>query len=483
MVLGIVAALPALGLWGVWRWADGQAAATEDAVPPADPNAATPPAATPALNTRLLSLRRTAPALSRQLNVGAFEQAVAPVMEMVGERSCAAVALDGELVGQRNLATATIPASTQKILVAAVALDVLGAEFAYTTRLMGPAPSGNTIEGDVFLVGGGDPLLSGAWYEEAALDVQPAFNTTLIDDLAAQLAGRGVTEIRGTVRGDGSRYDDEWFVDTWGDGVAGSEAGPYDALLVNDARVLGDEQRGDDPNESGARELVRILGEHGITVSGGAGTGTAPDGVTELGAVTSQPLPAILKEMLTNSDNNTAELVVKEIGVAAGGAGTRQAGLAAIAATIAGWGIDTTGLELADGSGLSLDNRVSCATMLGVLEHAGVASAVGQGLAVAGETGTMSPHFVDTPLAGRLLGKTGTLSNPPFDQDPPAAKALAGYLPIDGGGAIEFALILNGDPNGLPITEQDAYRPVWAALGTALASFPAVASPADLGPR
>jgi D-alanyl-D-alanine carboxypeptidase/D-alanyl-D-alanine-endopeptidase (penicillin-binding protein 4) len=121
--------------------------------------------------------------------------------------------------------------------------------------------------------------------------------------------------------------------------------------------------------------------------------------------------------------------------------------------------------------------------MLGVLQHAGAASAVGQGLAVAGQTGTMAPHFADTPLAGRLLGKTGTLSNPPFDQDPPAAKALAGYLPVEGGGAIEFALILNGDPNGLPITEQDAYRPVWAALGTALATFPAVAAPADLGPR
>ena len=38
--------------------------------------------------------------------------------------------------------------------------------------------------------------------------------------------------------------------------------------------------------------------------------------------------------------------------------------------------------------------------------------------------------------AGLIYGKTGTLNNPPFDQDPPAVKALSGFLPVDGGGAI-----------------------------------------------
>lgn len=482
VALGVVALLPALGLWATWRWAAGQAAAAEDGLPPVDPAVTAPPASAQ-LGTGLLSLRRTAPALSRELNQGAFQQRSTTLFDLVGERSCAALSLDGEMVGERNGALATIPASTQKVLVAAVALDVLGPDFVYTTRLVGPEPSGGVITGDVFLVGGGDPLLSGSWYEDSTLDAMPAFNTTVIDDLAVQLAARGITEIRGTLRGDGSRYDDEWYVDTWGEGVAVYEAGPYDALLVNDSRVLGDEHRSEDPNQAGARELVRILAEHGITVSAGAGTGTAPGGAAELGAITSQPLPAILAEMLTNSDNNTAELLVKEIGLAGAGAATRQAGLDTMTTTISGWGVDVTGLVLGDGSGLSLDNRVSCATMLGVLQHAGATSALGQGLAVAGQTGTMASLFVDTPMAGRLLGKTGTLSNPPFDQDPPAVKALAGYLPVDGGGAIEYVLILNGDPNGLPITEQDAYRPVWAELAEVLGSYPAVASPADLGPR
>ena len=78
--------------------------------------------------------------------------------------------------------------------------------------------------------------------------------------------------------GDGSRYDDELYAPGWGADVNGIEAGPYDVLLVNDARVLGDDQRAGDPNEAGAREFVRILGEQGIAVTGGSGTGTGPAG-------------------------------------------------------------------------------------------------------------------------------------------------------------------------------------------------------------
>jgi D-alanyl-D-alanine carboxypeptidase/D-alanyl-D-alanine-endopeptidase (penicillin-binding protein 4) len=171
--------------------------------------------------------------------------------------------------------------------------------------------------------------------------------------------------------------------------------------------------------------------------------------------------------------------MVKEIGLQGVGSGTRQAGLDVMATTIAGWGVDTTGMVLDDGSGLSLLNRLTCTTLLQVLQHTTFDSATGQGLAIAGETGTLQAIFVDTPLAGRLRGKTGTLNNPPFNEDPPAVKALSGYVPVDGGGAIEYVVILNGPT----ISDQSEYRAVWAELVEALDSFPAVASPAELGPR
>ena len=69
------------------------------------------------------------------------------------------------------------------------------------------------------------------------------FGHTSLDELAQSLAANGVTTIAGRVLGDGSRYDDEWFYDDWGPGIAGIEAGPIDALMANDARIEGDDYR------------------------------------------------------------------------------------------------------------------------------------------------------------------------------------------------------------------------------------------------
>lgn len=485
--LAVAALIPATVLWGVWQWSSNRADIAEGAVPASaasdadDAPVADEPVETPsvALATALLSFRRSASALSRDLNLSAFESAVVPFLDTVNDRSCTAVSVDGRLVGSKNAELPVIPASNQKVLVGAVALEVLGADFTYTTTVVGPPPSAGVINGDIVLVGGGDPLLSGEWYPDSDLDRHPVFNITPIDELARQLVAAGVTQINGSVIGDGSRYDDEFFAPGWGLGDAGVEAGPYDALLVNDARVRGDEQRGSDPSEAGAREFARILAEQGITVSGGSTAGTAPTDQTSLASVSSMPLPAAIAEMLTNSDNNTAELMLKEIGLTVSGTGSRTAGLDAIAATMAEWGIDTAGLVLGDGSGLSLDNRLTCSIMLGVLRHVGFESAVGQGLAVAGQTGTLSEVFGETAVSGRLRGKTGTLNNLPYDEDPPAVKALSGYLPVDGGAAIEYVLILNGPT----IDDQREYRPIWAEMVSALTSFPAVASPAVLAPR
>jgi len=479
IVLTTILLIPAVLIFGVRLWADDRQQVAEDAVPEQPETPIAVPTPEPALSTGLLSFRRSAGELSRRLNLTSFETALLPLLTAVDERSCAAVSLDGRLVGATNPDLVVIPASNVKILVAAVALEVLGDSFRYTTTVVGPSPTNGLIAGDVYLVGGGDPVLSGEWYPDASLDRFQAFNITSLDQLARQLVTAGITQIQGVVRGDGSRYDDEFYAPGWGGGVAGLEAGPYDALLVNDSRVLGDDQRGADPNETGAREFVRILSDQGITVTGGSGTGVAPSGLTELASIESLPITAVIEEMLTNSDNNTAELMVKEIGLATAGVGTRQAGLDAIAATVASWGIETTGLQLGDGSGLSLDNRITCNILLGVLQHVGHDGPVGQGMAIAAETGTLRNIFVDAPVAGRLRGKTGTLNNPPFNEDPPAVKALSGYLPVDGGGAIEYTLILNGPT----ISEQSEYRPLWADLINGLNSFPAVAGPLILGPR
>jgi len=57
-------------------------------------------------------------------------------------------------------------------------------------------------------------------------------------------------------------------------------------------------------------------------------------------------------------------------------------------------------------------------------------------------------------------------------------KSLAGYLPVEGGEAIEFALVLNGPT----INDQTEYRPVWDALATVLSTYPAGPGVPELGP-
>jgi D-alanyl-D-alanine carboxypeptidase/D-alanyl-D-alanine-endopeptidase (penicillin-binding protein 4) len=136
------------------------------------------------------------------------------------------------------------------------------------------------------------------------------------------------------------------------------------------------------------------------------------------------------------------------------------------------------GVVLADGSGLSTDNRLTCDTLVGVLDHLDQ-TPVAAALAVAGRSGTLIDEFLGSPVEGRLTGKTGTLSNPPADADPPEVKALAGYLGATNGEVVGFALVLNG----AGYVTADGYVPFWSALAERLANHPSGPDPADLGPR
>jgi D-alanyl-D-alanine carboxypeptidase/D-alanyl-D-alanine-endopeptidase (penicillin-binding protein 4) len=280
------------------------------------------------------------------------------------------------------------------------------------------------------------------------------------------------------VLGDGSRYDDEFFIPSWGAGVAGVDAGPYDALVVNDARVLGRSGRQRDPNDAAAREFVRLLRDRGVAVAGGWSTGVADPGLGVIASVDSQPLGAVLAEMLTTSDNDTAEMLLKELGFDDAGTGTVAAGLDVVDRTLRTWGIPMDGVRLVDASGLSTDNRLTCGAILALLARV-EGGPVAAGLPVAGRTGTLADQFVGTPMDGRMVAKTGTLGNPPADLDPPAVKSLAGYLEAPDGSTIEFVMILNGPD----ISNPDNYGSYWIALSDRLASYPNGPDPSTVGPR
>jgi D-alanyl-D-alanine carboxypeptidase/D-alanyl-D-alanine-endopeptidase (penicillin-binding protein 4) len=475
-VLACLVLVPSAALLATNRWADAQIVDGEPAPPP--PANLTP--ASPVLTSPMMTMRRLSTIVSRGLSIDAFRTELTSFLPLVNDRSCVAVSVDGQPVGSANADLPVIPASVQKLEVAAVALDRLGDDFHYTTKAAaGASPVGGVLTGDLFVVGGGDPVLTSDWYPSSNLERFPVTSPTRFDALADAVVAAGVKTVTGNVVGDASRYDDEYFAPGWGAGVAGLEAGPYDALMANDSRVVNDPLKANDPAQGAAQEFLRMLQERGVTVQGSATTGTAPAGAVSLAAVDSAPLRDVIAEMLGNSDNNTAELMVKELGYSVRGVGTRQAGLDVITETLASWAVDTSKIVLVDGSGLSADNRTTCAALLTVLQRSDPTGPLGTGLPVAGQTGTLSDIFVDHPVAGRLLGKTGTLNNPPFNADPPAVKSLAGYLPVDGGSVIAFALVLNGPT----ISDQSEYRPIWKQFADALATYPTGPTPAMLGVR
>ncbi|HSP29719.1 MAG TPA: D-alanyl-D-alanine carboxypeptidase/D-alanyl-D-alanine-endopeptidase, partial [Ilumatobacteraceae bacterium] len=372
---------------------------------------------------------------------------------------------------------AVLPASTNKLLIAGAAVEVLGADHRFTTSVASPTAVEGVVEGDVFLVGGGDPLLvaSGLPAEDDAPD--PSATSTL-DELADAVVGAGITSIRGAIIGDGTRYDAEFVNPTWADGVAYVDAGPIGGLLVNDGQTVGRSGRQVDPGDTAAREFARLLRDRGVSISNGWESGTLAPGTQVIATVESAPLSAIVADMLRRSDNDTAEMLLKELGVAGAGFGTTAAGLQVLDGIVRSWAVPMDAVVLADGSGLSTANRLTCDSLVAVLDHLGDTPVV-EGLPVAGRSGTLIDEFLGSPVEGRLTAKTGTLSNPPADIDPPEVKALAGYFDASNGDVLEFALVLNGPG----YVTADGYVSFWSALAERLAGHPTGPDVAALGPR
>lgn len=457
-----VAAFPAVILFGVWQYAQSR----DGSAPPGPDAVAEFPDTSPV--TPVLSARRTPDVLARETSLTAFEAALRPLGGAVLPGSCAAVDVDGVLALSDGLDTAVIPASTLKAVVAAVALEVLGPQYTYTTRVLADVVAGAV--GSLYLVGGGDPLLSASWYPDDTRYVRyPQQPATSLDALADAVVAAGVTQVNGNVIGDGSRYDAELYPPTWPISFRAVEGGPIGGLVANDGAVLGIGVRGNDPALGAAEEFVRLLRERGVTVIGQATSGRAPGEPTAIASVTSAPFSEVAREMLTNSDNNTAEMVLKELGYATRQAGSRATGITTIVETLASWGVSTENLQIVDGSGLSRENTLTCRTMLDILDRYDERSIFFQSLPVAGRTGTMAAYFVGDPMEGRLVAKTGSLTG---------VKALVGYVPVDGG-LVSFAVMLVGDG----VSDDATFRPVWEGyLSDALATYPSGPTSDLLGP-
>ena len=141
--------------------------------------------------------------------------------------------------------------------------------------------------------------------------------------------------------------------------------------------------------------------------------------------------------MLTESDNTTAELLLKEIGLQHTGTGsTLDGALAVLEILAARAGRPILVFPPQDGSGLSPENELTCAQVIQILEIGGPEGTLASYLPVAGVSGTLRGRFVDSPAAGRVRAKTGSL---------PGVASLAGFAEGADGQPLTFAVILNGE--------------------------------------
>ena len=397
----------------------------------------------------LLSARRAPNTLSVVTRTGRLSRAVADFLPRVPTQGCVAIDWMGDRIGQLRSDSAYIPASATKMVVAAVALDILGPTFTFDTNVHGTVDSNGIVQ-DLYLVGGGDPVLIRAEYP--GTEKYPTTSGTSLEALADAVVTAGVKQVTGSIVGVDNRYDDKRYIDVWPAEFHSIEAGPLGALMVDDGVVLGVDMKPDDPAVSAATEFRILLEARGIGVGGLSRRDSSFNDTVSIAKTTSAPLTAIVSEMLVNSDNNTAELLLKEIGLSKGGAGTTEAGLKVVMSKLAEWKVDKD-VILFDGSGLASENRLTCDVFMSLLTR--FDTTFPSLMAVAGQSGTIRDAFTDQPLDGILRGKTGTLSG---------VKSLVGYVPIDNTDPVIFSLMMNKTG----IDNKSAYRPIWYALSDAL---------------
>lgn len=178
--------------------------------------------------TKVLSVRRAPETLSTVTRLGLVRRALSAASQRLPAESCLGVNWLGTPLASVREDTAFIPASTQKIVTAAVALETLGADYRFTTTVHATGLSSGAAQ-DLYLLGGGDPVI--VRNEYVATEKFPTFNGTSLEALADSLVNAGLKSVTGAIVGVDSRYDQIRFLDAWPTSFNAVEAGPLGALL------------------------------------------------------------------------------------------------------------------------------------------------------------------------------------------------------------------------------------------------------------
>lgn len=318
------------------------------------------------------------------------------------------------------------PASNEKLLMSMALFDSVDPKSELETKVAALKVRSRKIVGDLWLIGRGDPSLTGGGSYGKNLPFAP----TRIARLAKEIKELGIRRITGSVMGAVSYFAHDWFAPGWKADFPAEQV-PLAAALSFEGNTSGGRHIAD-PEARAAKSLTKKLRAIGVRVAGGTGTGGPPPNLTTVASLRSVPLVRLTRFANVNSSNYFAEMLGKQLGAVTRGApGTIAKGAAAIEAWAGANGVTVVAH---DSSGLSYSNRVAPKGFVRLLEFA-AAQPWGTKLRSTLPTGNQGT------LEGRLHGvevraKTGTLSE---------RSALSGYLYLDRVGAwASFSIISQG---------------------------------------
>ena len=387
----------------------------------------------------------------------------------------------GDTIYSKNAGKLFMPASNNKIITSAVIWTLLGPDYRYrTTFLRDGEVRDSLLDGDLLVIGRGDPSVSDAMHGLATL---------VMDSLADSVRAHGIRQVSGVLARIGNAFPDSthgygWEWDDLGEyygagvdelyfneGMAPTTLRPAATtpLLTPDTLRPPDTVRDSlysgpakDPAKAYLDAFNDGLKRRGIRVDGGVLDSIMPTPfkVDTMFVYVSPPLRDIMPKMMKPSQNQIAEIFLKTIGLERGGLGTADSALKIVSQQLLAWGVQPDGFELYDGSGLSRHNLVSPETLVRVLDRMQRDTAFAayyNSMPVAGVDGTLRTRLKGTPAEGNIHAKTGSIG---------AARSLSGYVTTADGERLIFSILANNYT-----TPSSAITGVADQIATALASY------------
>jgi D-alanyl-D-alanine carboxypeptidase len=308
---------------------------------------------------------------------------------VAGHEISVAIGFDGRWLYRHGSRTPRTPASNQKLLFSMALLHRAALSTRIRTQVFATAtPSRGIIDGNIWIVGHGDPEVG---------------KPTMLS-LARRIRGAGVKRVRGRVMGSTTGFERDWWAPGWQDYF------PRLYIPLPTALTFAGNQniRGvhiTDPERRAARSLTNRLRAIGVRVVHEAGAGPRPGGLHRIATVISEPLEVLVQHMNRFSRNFHAEVLGKWLGArVVGGTGSIAKGARAIQMFARSHGASIASY---DSSGLSYSNRIRPEDLVELLWFA-------ERRAWGDELRTSLPTGNQGTLEGRLAGvtvraKTGTL--------------------------------------------------------------------------